>query len=384
MLKMKAEVIHVISIYLGEAGEGDKISDVCEVLLFECSLPEDVAVMIPFNNSSKIVLKKGDIRTCFHDAKTNLISFDLSKPLDISLPYSCQSLTLKLNQNGHPIHREHKREFYLFLDFAIRNFYAVKLQPMKKPEDFSEIFAAEDCLETDIYSDYESLRKRSMEEVKFKFYIRPYVYLLNQNSCNEREFKKFIRSQDNLPAFFRYILKLEDLENIELTLHSFLRRHICHKWNCIKVTHKKCSICKVAPYCSIKCQTQSWTEHKDKCKMEVTRAKMYEKSRETILDQLRKQFWKEEEPVSLKVFIEEVELAMFVLHIPIYEKTTFMDEIWGYGIFRGLPKCYWIGEVKSLVKKEYTKMRKKLSFVKVVSQMSAAWNLGFDDLLDMQ
>jgi len=122
MLKMKAEVIHVSSIYLGEAGEGDKISDVCEVLLFECSLPEDVAVVIPFNNSSKIVLKKGDIRTCFHDAKTNLISFDLSKPLDISLPYSCQSSTLKLNQIGHPIHREHKREFYLFLDFAIRNF----------------------------------------------------------------------------------------------------------------------------------------------------------------------------------------------------------------------------------------------------------------------
>ena len=122
MLKMKAEVIHVSSIYLGEAGEGDKIFDVCEVLLFECSLPEDVACVIPYNNSSKIVLKKGNIRTCFHDAKTNLISFDLSKPLDISLPYSCQSLTLKLNQNGHPIHREHKREFYLFLDFAIRNF----------------------------------------------------------------------------------------------------------------------------------------------------------------------------------------------------------------------------------------------------------------------
>ena len=60
-----------------------------------------------------------------------------------------------------------------------------------------------------------------------------------------------------------------------------------------------------------------------------------------------------------------------------------MDEIWGYGIFRGLPKCYWIGEVKSLVKKEYSKMRKKLRFVKVVSQMSTAWNLGFDDLLDI-
>jgi len=49
MLKMKAEVIHVSSIYLGEAGEGDKIFDVCEVLLFECSLPEDVACVIPYN-----------------------------------------------------------------------------------------------------------------------------------------------------------------------------------------------------------------------------------------------------------------------------------------------------------------------------------------------
>ena len=70
-------------------------------------------------------------------------------------------------------------------------------------------------------------------------------------------------------------------------------------------------------------------------------------------------------------------MAMLVLHIPLIEETTYMDEVLGEEFFRGLPKCCWIGEMKSLVKKEYAKMRKKLSLEKVTSQMSGAWNLSF-------
>ena len=108
---MKAEVIYIRSMYLGEAGDGVEISEVCEVLLFECSLPDQEAVVIPYKNSETIILKKGDIRTCFHDAKMHLISFDLSKPLEIGLlnGHCFTTLTLKLEQDGNPLHIKHKR-----------------------------------------------------------------------------------------------------------------------------------------------------------------------------------------------------------------------------------------------------------------------------------
>jgi len=68
---MKAEVIYISSLHLSDTDIDVEIIDVCEVLLFECSLPDQEAVVIPCNKSEPIVLMKGGIKTCFYDAKSN-------------------------------------------------------------------------------------------------------------------------------------------------------------------------------------------------------------------------------------------------------------------------------------------------------------------------
>ena len=173
---MKAEVIYIRSLFLGAPGEGGdcvEISEVCEVLLFECSLPDQEAVVIPYRNSETIILKKGEIRTCFHDAKMHLISFDLSKPLEIGLlnRRSSTTLTLKLEQDGNPLHIKHKSEFYLFLDFALKNFLSVDLKQMRNAEEFHRVITAQEIL-------FKKLAKHlNIHDIKFKFHLRCYVYV---------------------------------------------------------------------------------------------------------------------------------------------------------------------------------------------------------------
>merc|ERR1712029_583011 len=162
----KAEVIYIRSMYLGEAGDGVEISEVCEVLLFECSLPNQEAVVIPYKNSETIILKKGDIRTCFHDAKMHLISFDLSKPLEIGLlnGLSFTTLTLNLEQDGNPMHI-HKSEFYLFLDFALKNFLSVDLKQMRNSEEFHRVINAQENLTKKLGKPY------NWHDINFKYYL---------------------------------------------------------------------------------------------------------------------------------------------------------------------------------------------------------------------
>ena len=61
-----------------------------------------------------IVLKKGNIKTLFYDAKGNLISFNLSRPFNDSIETS---------------------EFK-FLDFFIIHFRDVELKPMRSIDEF--------------------------------------------------------------------------------------------------------------------------------------------------------------------------------------------------------------------------------------------------------
>jgi len=109
---MNAEVIYIISLHLS-----DTDIDVYEVLLFECSLPDQEAVVIPCNKSEPIVLMKGDINTRFYDAKSNLISFALSRPLKIDvLPgRSWQTITFDLDQSRNAMEiqqMENSKEFF--------------------------------------------------------------------------------------------------------------------------------------------------------------------------------------------------------------------------------------------------------------------------------
>merc|ERR1712098_792385 len=173
-VKMKAEVNYISALYIGEAGKGFffEISEVCEVLLFECSSPDQEAVL--YNKFDTIVLKKGDIRTCFHDAKTNYISFHLSKPLENNLEddSSFQTLTFKLIENGNPMHKN-KSEFYLFLNFALKYFHDVKLQPMKNAKDLNSVISTEENFEKKLFSLSNSpFDVNFFYDVKYKFYLR--------------------------------------------------------------------------------------------------------------------------------------------------------------------------------------------------------------------
>jgi len=371
---MKAEVIYIRSLFLGEPGEGGdgvEISEVCEVLLFKCSLPDQEAVVIPYKNSETIILKKGDIRTCFHDAKMHLISFDLSKPLEIGLPngHSYTTLTLKLEQEGNPMHIKHKSEFYLFLDFALKNFLSVDLKQMRNSEEFHRVITAQENLTKKLGKPY------NWHDINFKYYLRCYVYFLNQNLLNERDFKKSIRKQENLPEFLRD-LKVEDLGTIFEVVKCYIHRRICFNGRCAKLTHKKCSACRVVSYCSIDCQTQCWVEHEAICKIIGNRKKMQEKSQETILGHLMKQFAKDIDPVTMNIFVGELDMAFIVLISPIIEETKSVDD-WGVKYFRGIPKSSWVVEIQSLLKKDYVEMRKKLNAIKVFKQMPVAWKEEF-------
>ena len=65
---MKAEVVYIDILIFNETNL--KLSTICEILLFECSSAEQVAVVIPFGESDgdTIILKKSDIEIYSYDA----------------------------------------------------------------------------------------------------------------------------------------------------------------------------------------------------------------------------------------------------------------------------------------------------------------------------
>ena len=75
---MKSEVVYIDALFIDE--KYVNITKYGEVLLFDGSSADGEVVVIPYNDSDMIVLKKGDIKTCHYDAKTNLVNFVLSKP----------------------------------------------------------------------------------------------------------------------------------------------------------------------------------------------------------------------------------------------------------------------------------------------------------------
>merc|ERR1719474_1769691 len=161
---------------------------------------------------------------------------------------------------------------------------------------------------------------------------------------NERERKNFVRSQENLPEFFRDVLKIDELYSVLAMFQRFFVYHVCENGKCAKTTHKKCSACRVSAYCSVRCQTQSWPHHKARCKEEVEARNRYQKSQETILYLLKKQFPEDTLPVSMKNFQQELETALFVLFCPIIEETNWMDK-WLHFWFSEKPRSFWIDEI---------------------------------------
>ena len=372
---MKAEVVYIDILIFNETNL--KLSTICEILLFECSSAEQVAVVIPFgdrdgeSDGDTIILKKSDIEIYSYDAKEKWVHIFVSEncKMDFLNGGNCKTLSFHLVPQPFSKSNSSKSDLNLFLNFCMKNFHGVKCKPTKW-SDFLSSELLKNLGET--YSDGVTLWD-SLYERRVKALFRSYVYFFNYTQMNEHGFKKFMRSQENLPKFLKEILMVEDLNSYFWILCDFLRSHICGI--CGKATHKKCSGCRFVGACSMKCQSQSWEkQHGERCSIEAYRRNWYNKSRQTMMNQLFKQFSNGIVPVSLDVFLRELLDSVYVACIPDMEAGS-LDE-WIELYFKDRPKSKWIVEIKSLKKKQYDQMYRKLSLGKIAFQMMEAWGVG--------
>lgn len=376
---MKAEIIYIRALSFGHSGID--ISLVGEVLLFECSLPDQVAIVIPYNESDTVILKKCDIRTCFHDPKTNLISLLLSKPLEFSflnqgsLTITCQLSVDDLHPKLLALSKQDKSEYKIFLDFALNNFHAMEFKRMK--DTVSQKLARN--LQK-IPSSKAPITPNRWKEEKFKVFLRSYVQFLSKNQLNERDFKKLVRSQGNVADFFRETLLIDDPTNLLASFEGFQNNRFCNNANCLKATHKKCSACREVAYCSMECHIQIWATHKSYCKDVINQRKRYEKPHQTILENLLKQFTKVSSPVPFEVFHHELETVLYVVLFPVLEETNKLDSTL-YPLLYGKNKTTCIAELKTLKKRQYNKMTKNLNAKEIILQFSESWKVDFNAIL---
>jgi len=210
----------------------------------------------------------------------------------------------------------------------------------------------------------------SFYDRRFKALLRAYVYFLNHMQLNEKKFKKFMRSHENLPNLLKNILGFEDCKGFFFILSEYHRSHICGQ--CCKTSHKKCSACRVASSCSMECHTKHWAEGKELCNKEESGRKLFEKQRRTILDLLVTQFSTSTTLVSYDVFQQELFDAVFIVSCPLMKDSNDLDIMIGPW-FDDAPKSKWTEEMLSLKKKQYAKMYRNLSCGKVQMQWKAAW-----------
>lgn len=378
--KMKSEVVYIGALFKGETGI--KLESICEVLLFECSLPNHIAVVVPYFENVTITLKKSDIKYYLYDEKINLIKIKLTKPLkdrsDVPRSETCEQVAFELLPNPDDICEESslsnqtKSEFCLFQEFANKYFHGVKSKQMVDNDIFDGDFYTHNMLMMRTLFTQNVLTITSFYDRRFKALLRAYVYFLNHMQLNEKKFKKFMRSQENLPNLMKNILGFEDCRGFFFILSEFLRSHICDNEQCYKTSHKKCSSCRLVSSCSMECHTKSWAEHKEMCNEEESGRKLFEKQRRTILDLLVTQFSTATTPVSYEVFQQELFDAVFVVSCPLMKDSNDLDILIGPW-FEDVPKSKWTEEMLSLKKKQYAKMYRNLSCGKVQMQWKAAW-----------
>jgi len=366
MSKMKSEVVYIDALFIDE--KCVNITKCGEVLLFDGRFPDDEVVFIPYEESNLIVLKKGDIKACYHEGKTNLISFDL-KPWRSGVGF--KSVTFRLKSKSDSLSNELRSEIYLFLDFFLKNFHILELKPMKNVDDFCKPMMKEYLYAVDAFRSYGYERTLTGYHGKrFKWFLRAYVYFLNHYQLNEKEFKNFLRSLENLPTFCKNVIGFQQSNTFYSLGTEFLLAHICPTDNCCKATFKKCSVCKVTPYCSIECQSDSWSKHEPNCQNEETLRKLLESQRKNILEKLKLQS-DDVIPVSFEVFQQELVTAVFSALWPLIEESMFSDIV--METFPGKHKGTCITQLKSLRKKQYSKMVKKLDKEKILAQIKATW-----------
>jgi len=370
---MKSEVIYIGGVFVGKLFFN--LGTVCEVLLYECSLPDHDAALIPYNdieNIGSLILKKGDIKAVLHDAESSLVKFILTKPMEVT-NIKCQTLAFEIlpKSKSLSISKASESEFSMFLAFVNKHFHSVECKPMKKDDEFfsPSMLEYREIIHMPFGPGNSPFYQfTSCYDKKFKALFRAYVLFLNHRQLNEKKFKQFMRSQENVPNFLKNVLGFEGYDAFFFVLHELFWTHMCY---CKKATHKKCSRCRLVAYCSKECQTKAWAKHKDFCNSEVDRIKVFGKQKEKTLQHLTKQFSGASVSVSFEVFQQELISMVFVTLCPILENCDLFDRF-VEGYFEGSPKSMWIMEIISLKKNFYTKVE-SLNFKKIAKQIFDAW-----------
>ena len=125
---MKSEVVYICVLFKGETGI--QLASQCEVLLFECSLPDQVAVVVPYFENVTITLKKSDIKYFLYDEGEALVKFKLTKPLadktDVPRSETCEQLAFEFLTESYSLSNKRKSEFCIFREFSKKYFHGVK------------------------------------------------------------------------------------------------------------------------------------------------------------------------------------------------------------------------------------------------------------------
>jgi len=369
---MKSEVVYIWGLFFGKSPTNlfklsIEFQTVSEVLLFECSSPDEVAVVIPYFDS-EIILEKGNLKSYLYDAETRLINFILKEPIKVP-DCDCEAhgtVSIKLlPEESDSISNNYKSEFCIFRDFSNKHFHGVESEQMEI--DTHKRLELLDWLQSTLYD--LSLKHTSLYDRRFKVLLRAYVYFLNHKQLDEKKFKKFMRSQENLPYFLKNVLGFSDYDAFFFNISEVLRSHICP---CNKATHKKCSACRFLPSCSMECQKNNWADHKGVCRLEKSGRNSFEKERQRLLGHLMNKFSSTSVPVSFEVFQQELMDAILTTCCIIIEESDVLDE-WIQKYFDDVPKIKWAEEMLSLKKKPYEKMYRNLDLSEVMLQLDSAW-----------
>ena len=288
--------------------------------------------------------------------------------------------------------RETESEFQIAIDFIRDHFNGVKPKKIDSIEDINKYLkgfkiqpSKIDCAMVDSAIMMVKTRCQSsvgdefgVQETMIKWYnrtFRAYMHFVHKNSWCDRDFKTFLRKSENLPKFFKEKLSCESPRKLWYNVEGFLMFHTCNNafGGCSKVTYLKCSRCRFIYYCSIKCQIEDWPRHKLICQDVRSKYMELEKSRAVIQSYSFKRASSKNEGslLSFKVFVQEIERALFMAYFSVIENTNYFDDKMN-NIFRTTNKDSWIKGLKSLQRKRYKKL--KISRHKFESQMVSVFD----------
>jgi len=365
-----------------------------EALLLECRTSDQIAIVMSNIEGNRVILKLGDIKECF--AISNIkICFILQEDKVSIGGKRYEALTFFPTCRGDEadgvLGRKSRSEFEIAFDFVVKHFRGVKLKKIENIEDIncyingfkfknSKILAAVNKYSINLVETVvrdSGSDKFGVQVNMCRWYNRTYssyMHFLQKSSWCDKDFKIFLRCSDNLPKFFKEELSCESSKMLWNIVEGFLMFHTCNNAyaGCSKGTYLKCSNCRFVYYCSKQCQVEDWPRHKFICQGVRGKYMELELSRTVTQSYVMKQAFRNrgESLLTFKVFMQEIERALFTAFFSVIEHTNHFDEDLNF-IFRTTNKKLWTNGLKSLQRKRYKRL--KISSKKFESQMMSVF-----------